>query len=94
MTFSNWVFGSNVNRELWRSVKDCMVLVGIAALIGIPLAVWFCGRYLEDFVYRINLYPWIFVVTVVLSFVIDIGSVLWQIVSVARVNPVMALKKE
>jgi hypothetical protein len=34
------------------------------------------------------------VVTVVLSFVIAIGSVLWQIVSVARVNPVMALKKE
>ena len=29
-----------------------------------------------------------------LSFVIAIGSVLWQIVSVARVNPVWALKKE
>ena len=33
------VFGSNVHRELWRSVKDYMVLVGIAALIGVPLAV-------------------------------------------------------
>jgi hypothetical protein len=31
---------------------------------------------------------------VALSFAIAIGSVLWQIVSVARVNPVMALKKE
>ena len=29
-----------------------------------------------------------------LSFAIAIGSVLWQIVSVARVNPVWALKKE
>jgi len=33
------VFGSNVRRELWRTVKDYMVLVGIAALIGIPLII-------------------------------------------------------
>jgi len=58
------------------------------------LAVWLCQRYLEDFAYRIALSPLIFAVTVLLSFVIAIGSVLWQIVSVARVNPVMALKKE
>ena len=85
------VFGGTLESETRRSLMEYLVLMLIANAIAIPIAVWVCGRYLEDFAYRIDLHPWIFVVTVVLSFVIAIGSVLWQIVSVARVNPVMAL---
>lgn len=88
------VFGGTMQSEIRRNLKEYIIMILIANVIAIPIAVWVCGRYLEDFVYRIDLYPWIFVMTVVLSFVIAIGSVLWQIVSVARVNPVMALKKE
>ena len=88
------VFGGTMQSEIRRNLRDYVIMILIANIIAIPIAVWVCGRYLEDFVYRIDLYPWIFVVTVVLSFAIAIGSVLWQIVSVARVNPVKALKKE
>ena len=88
------VFGGTMESEIRRNLLDYVVMILIANIIAIPVAVWVCQRYLEDFVYRIDLYPWIFVVTVLLSFIIAIGSVLWQIVSVARVNPVMALKKE
>ena len=88
------VFGSNVRRELWRTVKDYMVLVGIAALIGIPLAVWFCGRYLDRFAYRIDHYGWIIAVAVVLGVLMAFLSVLWQTLRAARTNPAEALKKE
>ena len=88
------VFGGTMESEIRRNLKEYVVMILIANVIAIPIAVYVCGRYLEDFVYRIDLHPWIFVVTVVLSFIIAIGSVLWQIVSVARVNPVNALKKE
>ena len=88
------VFGGTMQSEIRRNLKEYVVMILIANAIAIPVAVWLCKRYLEDFAYRIELHPWIFVVTVALSFVIAIGSVLWQIVSVARVNPVMALKKE
>lgn len=88
------VFGGTMQSEIRRNLKEYIVMILIANAIAIPVAVWLCKRYLEDFAYRIDLHPWIFVVTVVLSFVIAIGSVLWQIVSVARVNPVNALKKE
>jgi putative ABC transport system permease protein len=88
------VFGGTMQSEIRRNLRDYVIMILIANVIAIPIAVWVCGRYLEDFVYRIDLYPWIFVVTVVLSFAIAIGSVLWQIVSVAKVNPVWALKKE
>ena len=88
------VFGGTMQSEIHRNLKEYIIMILIANAIAIPVAVWLCKRYLEDFAYRIDLHPWIFVVTVLLSFVIAIGSVLWQIVSVARVNPVMALKKE
>ena len=88
------VFGGTMQSEIRRNLKEYIIMILIANVIAIPVAVWLCKRYLEDFAYRIDLHPWIFVVTVALSFVIAIGSVLWQIVSVARVNPVMALKKE
>lgn len=88
------VFGGTMQSEICRNLKEYIIMILIANAIAIPVAVWLCKRYLEDFAYRIDLHPWIFVVTVALSFVIAIGSVLWQIVSVARVNPVTALKKE
>ncbi len=88
------VFGSNVRRELWRTVKDYMVLVGIAALIGIPLAVWFCGRYLDRFAYRIEHYGWIIAVAAILGMLMAFLSVLWQALRAARTNPAEALKKE
>ena len=88
------VFGGTMQSEIGRNLKEYIIMILIANAIAIPVAVWLCKRYLEDFAYRIDLHPWIFVVTVALSFAIAIGSVLWQIVSVARVNPVNALKKE
>ena len=88
------VFGGTMQSEIRRNLKEYVVMILIANAIAIPIAVWLCRRYLEDFAYRVDLSPWVFIVTVLLSFVIAIGSVLWQIVSVARVNPANALKKE
>ena len=88
------VFGSNVQRELWRTVKDYMILVGIAAVIGVPLAVWFCGRYLDRFAYRIEHYGWIIAVAAILGMLMAFLSVLWQTLKAARTNPAEALKKE
>ena len=88
------VFGGTLESETHRNLNEYVIMILIANAIAIPLAVWLCGRYLEDFVYRIDLHPWIFVVTVLLSFVIAIGSVLWQTLRAARTNPAEALKKE
>ena len=88
------VFGGTMQSEIRRNLKEYIIMMLIANALAIPIAVWLCGRYLEDFAYRIPTYWWIFAIAAVLSFIIAIGSVLWQIVSVAKVNPVMALKKE
>ena len=85
-------FGSNIRRELWRTVKGYILLVGIAAVIAIPVAVWLCGKYLERFAYRIDHYAWLIAVAVLLTLLMAFLSVLWQTLRAARTNPSNALK--
>ena len=88
------VFGGTVNSEAWRTIRDYMVLVGIACIIGIPIAVYAAQEYLKDFIYKLEGYWWIFVVAVFLTGLIAFVSVIWQVLKAARTNPAVVLKKE
>ena len=88
------VFGSNVSNETWRTVRSYMVLVGVACLVGIPLAIWASRLYLQRFAYRIEGYGWVFIVAVITSLTIAFATVLWQTLQAARTNPATELKKE
>ena len=88
------VFGSNVSNETWRTVRSYMVLVGVACIIGIPLAIWASRLYLQRFAYRVEGYGWVFALAVVISLAISFGTVLWQTLKAARTNPATELKKE
>ena len=88
------VFGSDVFQETRRTVRSYMALVGVACLIGIPLAVWAARLYLERFAYRIEGYGWVFVVAVVMSLTFAFATVLWQTRKAAKTNPATELKKE
>ena len=88
------VFGAEVSGETWRNVRSYMVMVGIACIIGIPLAIWAARLYLQRFAYRIEGYGWVFVVAVIISLAIAFGTVLWQTLKAAKTNPAIELKKE
>ena len=88
------VFGGTVDTEALHTIRDYMALVGIACIIGIPVAVYAAQEYLKDFIYRLEGYWWIFVVAVVITLVISMLSVLWQTLKAARTNPAEELKKE
>ena len=88
------VFGSDVTHETWRNVRSYMILVGVACLIGIPLAIWASRVYLERFAYRVEGYGWVFVVAALISLTIAFGTVLWQTLKAAKTNPAIELKKE
>lgn len=90
----NKVFGGTIKSELGKSLREYMFLQLIANIIALPLAIYLCGRYLEQFYYRIELSPWIFVVTCVISVTIALLAVLWQSYKAATENPVKSLKSE
>ena len=88
------VFGGTVDTEAQRTIREYMVLVGIACVIGIPIAVYAAHEYLKDFIYRLEGYWWIFVVAVLLTGLIAFVSVIWQVLKAAKTNPAIELKKE
>ena len=88
------VFGGTVDTEAWRTIRDYMVLVSIACIIGIPIAVYAAQEYLKAFIYRLEGYWWIFVAAVLLTGFIAFVSVIWQVLKAARTNPATELKKE
>ena len=88
------VFGGTVDTEAQRTIREYMVLVGIACVIGIPIAVYAAQEYLKDFIYRLEGYWWIFVVAVLLTGLIAFVSVIWQVFKAAKTNPAIELKKE
>ena len=88
------VFGGTVGSETWRTVKEYMILVAVACVIGVPIAVWAAQRYLEGFIVKLENYGWVFVLAVVISLLMAFGSVLWQTLRAAKMNPVDVLQKE
>ena len=88
------VFGGTIETEVWRTIREYMVLVVIACIIGIPIAVYAAQEYLKDFIYRLENYWWIFVLSVLITFAMAFASVLWQTLKAARTNPATELKKE
>ena len=90
------VFGGSTGSEVIRNLKVYFKIMGVAVIVGLPAAIWICGRYLEKFAYRFRLVEkwWIFLVAVLISLTISTLTVLWQTLRAARTNPAEALKKE
>ncbi len=88
------VFGGTVESETWRTVKEYMLLVDVACVIGVPIAVWATQRYLEGFIDKLENYGWAFILAVVIALLMAFGSVLWQTLRTAKTNPVDVLQKE
>ena len=88
------VFGGTVETETFRSVREYVLLVLAACVLGIPAAVWAAGKYLERFIWKLSGYGWVFAAAALLALAIAFASVLWQTLRAARTNPAEELKKE
>ena len=88
------VFGADYSGVLKELVLSFMKMVGIAFVIGVPIAWFIMNRWLSGYGHRINLYWWIFLAAGAVVALIAIASVLYQSIKTARTNPAEALKKE
>ena len=88
------VFGAEYSGVLKDLVLAFMKMMGIAFVIGVPIAWFIMKRWLSGYGHRISLHWWIFVLAGLVVALIAIISVLYQSVKTARTNPAEALKKE
>jgi ABC-type antimicrobial peptide transport system, permease component len=88
------VFGADYSGVLRELVLSFMKLVGIAFVIGVPIAWFIMNRWLSGYGHRIDLHWWIFVLAGLAVAFIAAISVLYQSIKTAQTNPAEALKKE
>ena len=88
------VLGATVSQIVFILSSDFIKLVLISFLIATPVA-WCCmHKWLQDFVYRINMPLWVFIVTGFSTVFIAFVTVGFQSIKAALMNPVKSLKSE
>ena len=88
------VLGASVGNLVTMLSKDFLKLVIIAAVIAFPLSWWAMHSWLQDFVYRINIDWWVFVVAAFVAVFIALATISFQAIKAAIANPVKSLRTE
>ena len=88
------VLGASVSGIVSMLSLDFVKLVFIASVIAFPLAWWAMHKWLQDFVYRINIVWWVFVVAAVIALLIALVTISYQAIRAAVANPVKSLRSE
>jgi putative ABC transport system permease protein len=88
------VLGASVQQVILLLSKDFTRLVAIAFVIAAPVAYFATNKWLQDFAYRTDLSPAIFVLAGVLALLIAWLTVSYQALKAALANPVDSLRYE
>ncbi len=88
------VLGATVSGIVFLFTKDFLKLVLIAVVIASPLAYFILNKWLEDFAYRVNISPLVFITAAAVTFFIALITVAYQAIKAANANPVKSLRYE
>jgi putative ABC transport system permease protein len=88
------VLGAGESSLVVQLARNYMLLILIAFIIAIPLSYYAASRWLERFVYHIEITPMLFVKAGLLIMGIALLTVGIQSLKAARANPVNALKEQ
>ena len=88
------VLGASVSNITTLLTKDFIQLVLLAIVIASPLAWWAMHKWLQDFVYRIDISGWVFVLVGFMALLIALLTVSFQAIKAAVANPVKSLRTE
>jgi putative ABC transport system permease protein len=88
------VMGASVPGIVILLSKEFGKLILIAMLIAFPVAWYGSSQWLEDYQFRINLSPWIFVVAGFITFLIAWLTMSYQSIKAATMSPAKSLRDE
>jgi putative ABC transport system permease protein len=88
------IFGSAEKQIIFLSLKGYLILVLIAAVISIPLTLFFIRNWLSNFAFKVHINWWIFLITAIIAGSIVFLTLISHSVKISRVNPLNAIKYE
>lgn len=94
----NWsvrkVFGCSRKEVFWSMAWGFIKVVGIAAIIAVPVGYLIIQNWLSGYSYRIDNHWWIYAIALMLILLVAIITISWQAVKLMNSNPIKELKKE
>lgn len=88
------VLGATVSNIVSLLSADFLKLVLAGFLLAVPITWYGMNRWLENFAYRIEIGPTVFLVAGLAAIFIALATVSWQSVRTARANPIDSLRNE
>jgi putative ABC transport system permease protein len=87
------VLGATVTHLVSLFTNDLLLLVGLAAVIALPLAAIGANRWLSSYAYHTNLSPWVFATPLFVILALTMLVAGLRIMRAATTNPVNSLKE-
>lgn len=88
------VMGASVSSVVWTFSKEFVILITIAFLIAAPIGYYLMSRWLEGFVFKIDINISVFLISGGASLVIAMLTMSYKAIQAASVNPVKSLKTD
>lgn len=88
------VLGANVRNIVILLSKDFMLLVGIAAVLGLPVGWFYMNHWLGTFAYHVKIQWWLMLLAVVIASFVALLTIGIKAVKAALANPVESLRTE
>lgn len=81
--------------SIWMLISNrFLILIAIAFFVALPISYWLMDGWLNNFVYRTSISIWVIMVPVLVTILITLLAISYQILRATRVNPVECLKDE
>ena len=88
------VFGSSGKAIVYSFMRTNLILVFIASIISVPVTVYFIGKWLNNFSYKVSISPWVFIIAFLISAIVVLVTVFYHSYKASLINPVKALRYE
>lgn len=88
------VLGASASSIVLLLSRDMTRLILVAVVIAVPVAWFLMDRWLQDFRYRIELGPGVFVVAGIITLLLAWVALGYQTIKASRQNPVLSLRSE
>ena len=88
------VVGASAGTIVKMFFMEYLTIALIANLLALPLAWLFMQNWLQQYAYRSHISVWMFLLIVLSSIILIIGTVLYQTIQAARTNPAEVIKSE
>ncbi|MHA4742381.1 FtsX-like permease family protein [Dyadobacter sp. MSC1_007] len=88
------VLGASIGNLVYVLSREFVKLVLIAILLATPLAWFFMQKWLDNYPYRIEISPLVFIAVGLIAVLVAVATVSFQSIKAALMNPVNSLKSE